>query len=88
MPTYEYEILGPDGAVQGIYEVEQRMSDAALTEHPQTGAPLRRVLSRTFAHGSSSGSDVGDFGCASGACDVPSGACGMGGGFCGSGGCA
>jgi hypothetical protein len=73
--------LGPDGAPTGIFEVEQRMSDPALTHHPETGAPLRRILSSTFAHGSS-GSDAAFDGCASGTCGIPaaggcaSGSCG------------
>jgi hypothetical protein len=50
MAIYEYEILNPDGTVRGIYEAEQRMSDAPLTRHPESGEPLRRILSRTFAH--------------------------------------
>jgi hypothetical protein len=49
MAIYEYEILGPDGSVRGIYEAEQRMSEAPLTRHPETGEDLRRILSRTFA---------------------------------------
>lgn len=85
MPIYEYEILGPDGAVKGVYEVEQKMSDPPLTAHPETGAPLRRILSATFSHGSSAQPDFG--GCGGGACGVPSGDCGMGGGACGGGGC-
>lgn len=84
MPTYEYEILGPDGAVQGVYEVEQRMSDPPLTAHPETGAPLRRILSSTFAGGSASSAEAP---CGSGACGMPNpGACGLGGGGCGGGG--
>jgi hypothetical protein len=81
MAIYEYEILGSDGSVRGIFEAEQKMSEAALTEHPVTGERLRRILSRTFAHGAppSSSSEcatgtcgLGDYGsaggCASGAC--------------------
>lgn len=83
MPVYEYEIVGPDGNARGIYEVEQKMSEPALTRHPETGEPLRRILSSTFAHGSAD-SDGG--GCASGACEV-GGGCGMGGGGCGGGAC-
>lgn len=84
MPVYEYEILGPDGVARGVYEVEQKMSEPALTRHPQTGEPLRRILSSTFA-GASSSSASSDAGCASGACDF--GGCGMGGGGCGGGAC-
>ncbi len=81
MAIYEYEILGPDGSVQGIYEAEQRMSDPPLVAHPETGAPLRRILSSTFAHSNSDATP----GCGSSECAMPGGACGMGG--CGGGGC-
>lgn len=84
MAIYEYEILDRDGNVQGVYEVQQKMSEPALTEHPETGQPLRRILSATFAHGSkgAESSSVGD--CASGACGMPSGfGGGCPGGMCG-----
>lgn len=71
MAIYEYEILDSAGVVVGIYETEQKMSEPALTAHPETGQQLKRILSTTFAHGSKA-EPVG--GCASGAC-------GMGGGF-------
>ncbi len=83
MATYEYEIIGKDGSPRGILEVEQRMSDPALTHHPETGEPLRCILSSTFAHhasGADSSYDAG--GCASGTCGLPSyGGCS--GGMCG-----
>ena len=64
-PVYEYEILGPDGAPRGLLEVRQKMSDPALTHHPETGEPLRRVLSSTFARtaGSSADFPFGPSGC-------------------------
>jgi hypothetical protein len=85
MAVYEYEILGPDGTVHGIYEAEQKMTEPALTHHPQTGEPLRRILSLTFAHsagakpesvcstgtcGDVGGYDFGGGGCAGGACGL------------------
>jgi hypothetical protein len=83
MAIYEYEVLDTAGTVVGIYETEQKMSDAALTQHPETGQQLRRILSATFAHGSrpeSAGS------CASGSCPMgdsfDTGSC-CGGGGCG-----
>ncbi len=80
MATYEYEIIGKDGSPRGVLEVEQRMSDPALTHHPETGEPLRRILSSTFAHhagGAASSYDLG--GCASGTCGLPSyGGCSSG----------
>ncbi len=82
MAIYEYEVLDTEGAVVGIYETEQKMSDPTLTQHPETGQQLRRILSATFAHGSSTQS--------ASSCD--GGSCPMGGGFdtsgcCGGGGC-
>ena len=81
MAIYEYEILGVDGQARGIYETEQNMSDPPLVRHPETGEPLRRILSRTFAGtaGESAPSD-----CASGSCGA--GGYGAGGG-CSSGLC-
>ena len=44
MPTYVYEILTKDGEGTGeTFEHAQPMKDAPLTEHPETGAPVRRV---------------------------------------------
>ncbi|MBA3684901.1 MAG: zinc ribbon domain-containing protein [Planctomycetes bacterium] len=46
MPTYVYETVPRDTKTKPIrFEVEQRMSTAALTQHPQTGEPVRRVIS-------------------------------------------
>ncbi len=72
MPVYEYEVVRPDGTPGEVFEVKQRMSDDALTHHPETGEPVRRILSSTFGHSSSGGSSsMGDCG---------GGACGLGGG--------
>ena len=40
MPTYVYR--RPDGTT---FEVFQKISDAALTEDPDTGEPIQRVIS-------------------------------------------
>ncbi|MBN2195304.1 MAG: hypothetical protein JW751_20975 [Polyangiaceae bacterium] len=71
MAVYEYEILGEDGSPQGIFEIEQKMSEPALSHHPKTGAPLRRILSATFAR-SHGNADGGVSSCATGACGLPS----------------
>jgi predicted nucleic acid-binding Zn ribbon protein len=42
MPTYVYETLG---AQQRRFELVQSMKDAALTHDPETGEPVRRVIS-------------------------------------------
>ena len=59
MPIYEYEILSKDGTPKGIFETSQKMSEPALTKHPVTHEPVRRILSATFigSGGSSGGSD-------------------------------
>ena len=46
MPTYLYETVpaAPDETV-ARFEVKQSFSDAPLTAHPETGAPVRRVIS-------------------------------------------
>lgn len=44
MPTYVYEILDQHGRGTGrMIEIVQSMKDDALTRHPETGEPLRRV---------------------------------------------
>jgi hypothetical protein len=44
MPLYVYEVVLPDGSGGEQFEVLQSMNDAALTEHPETGEPVRRVF--------------------------------------------
>lgn len=42
MPTYLYKDLNTGE----IYELTQSMRDEAYTQHPETGAPVKRVLAR------------------------------------------
>ena len=44
MPTYVYQIIHADGSEGESFEVFQRMSDPALTHHPETGETVRRVI--------------------------------------------
>ena len=44
MPLYVYEVVLADGSGGGQFEVLQPMSEPALTEHPETGEPVRRVF--------------------------------------------
>ena len=83
MPIYEYEILSKDGTPKGIFETTQKMSEPALTKHPATGEPVRRILSATFIGSgtSSSGADYASDTCATGSCGIPSSA-GCAGGTC------
>jgi predicted nucleic acid-binding Zn ribbon protein len=43
MPTYVYEIVTEDGSPGETFELVQSMSETALTRHPETGQPVRRV---------------------------------------------
>ncbi len=45
MAIYVYETI-PAGEGQPVrsYEIPQSMKDAALTKHPETGEPIRRVI--------------------------------------------
>ena len=40
MPIYVYQVLGEEE----FFEVEARMKDPPLEVHPETGAPVRRVI--------------------------------------------
>lgn len=44
MPTYVYQIIKADGSDGETFEIVQKMTDPALTKHPQTGEPVRRVI--------------------------------------------
>lgn len=44
MPIYVYEVVLPDGSGGDTFEWLQPMSAAALTLHPETGEPVRRVI--------------------------------------------
>lgn len=45
MPTYVYETLPQfEGEQTKRFEIRQSMMDAALTQHPDSGQPVRRVI--------------------------------------------
>jgi len=44
MPLYEYEVVLPDGTGGEVFEVLQGMAETPLTEHPETGEPVRQVF--------------------------------------------
>ena len=44
MPLYLYELVTSDGTEQEQFELFQTMAEEPLTLHPETGAPIRRVL--------------------------------------------
>lgn len=46
MPTYVYETIPEkEGEEPTQFEVFQKMSDDALTKHPETGKPVQRIIS-------------------------------------------
>ncbi len=44
MPLYVYEVVLPDGSGGEQFEALQKMADAPLTKHPETGKPVRRIF--------------------------------------------
>ena len=45
MPLYVYEITRRDGKPGKQFEVMQKLSEATLQKHPETGEPVHRVYS-------------------------------------------
>ncbi|MDR2430262.1 MAG: hypothetical protein LBD14_05165 [Puniceicoccales bacterium] len=44
MPVYTYQLLDGGGVECGLLEIEQGINEPALTCHPLTGQPMRRVI--------------------------------------------
>ena len=44
MPMYQYQVVEADGSPGEEFEVLQKMSEPALTHHPETGKPVVRVF--------------------------------------------
>ncbi len=71
MATYVYETIPQiEGEKPKRFEVRQSMNDAALTRHPDTGEPVRRVITGGAGlmgvKSSSSTASSGGGGCGSG----------------------
>ena len=68
MPTYVYETIPKKDDQQPTqFEVVQKMTDDALTQHPDTGEPVRRIISGGISLPvSSKGGDCCDSGCSCG----------------------
>lgn len=49
MPVYVYEVVLPDGSGGEQFEVFQKMADDPLTKHPETGEPVRRIVTEPNA---------------------------------------
>jgi predicted nucleic acid-binding Zn ribbon protein len=72
MATYTYETIpAAPGDTVKRFEIQQSMKDAPLDQHPETGEPIRRVITGGigFIAGSSKPvSTPGGGGCHSGGC--------------------
>jgi hypothetical protein len=44
MPLYLYQVQTDDGSEGEVFEALQSMSEAPLTEHPETGQPVVRII--------------------------------------------
>jgi predicted nucleic acid-binding Zn ribbon protein len=45
MPTYVYETIPQSASEQPVrFELRQSMTESALTTHPESGRPVRRVI--------------------------------------------
>lgn len=70
MATYVYETIPSiEGETPKRFEVKQSMKEAPLTRHPDTGEPVRRVITGgagLMGLASSSASSIGGGGCGSG----------------------
>jgi predicted nucleic acid-binding Zn ribbon protein len=51
MPLYVYETVLPDGSSGEQFEFVQSIKDPPLTQHPETGEPVRRVIQPVFIGG-------------------------------------
>jgi predicted nucleic acid-binding Zn ribbon protein len=56
MATYLYETIpGKEGDDTVTFEIRQSMKDPALTHHPETGVPVRRVITGGFGYAAKAG---------------------------------
>ena len=70
MPTYVYETIPQKpGEKPEQFELKQSMKDAPLTQHPETGAPVRRLISGGYGFSGASKQDSGGGQCCSHSCN-------------------
>lgn len=54
MPLYVYQVVREDGKPGERFEIMQGIRDKPLTEHPETGEPVKRVIVAPFVAGTHS----------------------------------
>lgn len=71
MPTYVYETIPADVAeAPRRFEIEQRMSEAPLQRDPETGLPVRRVITGGLGFIAPSDPSAAPV-CGQGGCGIP-----------------
>ena len=70
MPTYIYEIIPDNPSLEvTTFEYKQGINDKPITVHPETGQPVRRVITGGFTLGSfNQNSSSASSCCSSGSC--------------------
>ncbi len=64
MTTYVYETIpSNENEEPKLYEIQQSMKDEPLTNHPETGEPIRRVILGGYGLMKENSGDAGDGGC-------------------------
>ncbi len=80
MATYVYETIPSDGSAPRRFEVEQGMNEPPLERDPETGLPVRRVI--TGGQGLIGTAPAPEPPCAGGACGMQEPGLPCGGGAC------
>ncbi len=44
MPLYVYQVIEDDGSDGAVFEILQELAEPALTHHPETGQPVKRLI--------------------------------------------
>ena len=73
MATYLYETIPMNGEKSETFEFSQSMKDAPLTTHPESGKPIRRVITGGFGFLKKGGTSL-----STSAQDPTGGGCGSG----------
>ncbi len=51
MATYVYETIPKDTTTRPVrFEIQQSMTEVALIRHPETGEPIRRIITGGFGY--------------------------------------
>ena len=69
MATYIYETTDTKKPVRR-FEIQQSMKDSPLTSHPETGEPIRRVITGGFGYISKGGDSAPSKPAGGGSCGV------------------